>query len=1058
MTTAAASTERCLACGAEMQPAMARCRDCGCVRGGSAHGTNRPHGRHKQLSKDSESDVNLGAFDLDAMLSTSEIALHDSPTTLAVPGKSATKASSTSRVNSPPAAESAAGPHAPAPESPSPSAGTAATEPPDANRVSSACTQCGRAISAPRSLAGKRVKCPTCGTPVVVPGGPDGGRPAAEAVVYRRDEVRARLEAAVKSALALPAGHGRPAGDSRPVLSRRELRKLEAALARAAGDRNTTAVLDAAGVAITRLAASADPRAGEPLLRHLQPLPPLIRAQAIRALGELQTASAFEPLLRMLAENDDSLMPAVLAALGNLGDPRAVPVLVEIAALTPEQRVRAVEAIVAIGTPALARLQRVLQPDVEASLKLVALDAAGRIGDAKAIPLLTRFTNDADPDVRRQAVEALAHLEAPGALRALAAALADASAPVRSAAAAGLARVPDRRLVPFLMRAIQDSDRDVKQLVIRALGLCGDESAVAALRPLVTCGDGDLELEAAEAVARLGDHAAVPSLLEKLEFAARLNGDEPQALKLVDALRRLKDDRAVLPLIDLLAHRSERLRSRAAEALGQIGDRTAVGPIADLFDRERSPLVMASAARALGDLKDPAGVTALQAALQQTDAVRIKAVIALGEIGGTDALELAAGRLADTSAQVRYQAATVLGRSGKNEFAAQIAPLIDDADDMVRRAALKALAELGDDRPEAEVRQSLGRNRRAIGKRSAPAARTLHDLVPSHLLGLMSPRLAAIGTGALALFAVSAALAFWRPFSTSESSNLPRGRVKSLGLADGGTLVAGRTLRLVELWDVEGGKLRQSLPTIMGDQVAMDAGGSRLLCGDSSRSALYDLKSGQALAEESGIKALAVNLRLTRAATQSTDGRIIIWNLESGQIDARLQFDRPDTTALAVAADGRHCAVGTRSGEVFVTDIAEGAVVRELRTPDRRAVQSLAFNPGRTRIAIGTSTGEILLCETAGTDAPERLGQPGGPVAFVMFLDDVRVMSVRGESLEVWDTAGASVQTVPVPLATINGVGVSPDGRRVAVGSTEETPILVYDLSSLEQVAELDVK
>lgn len=1039
---------------------MARCRDCGTVRGSEFPGQNGANGHHPKLSKDSESEVNLGAFDLEAMLSTSEIVLHDSPTTYAMSSQPGSKRPPAAPVNGRSAAEATTRQHAPPVEPGTPASAAEANEPPDPNRVSTACTQCGRAISAPRGLAGKRLKCPTCGTPILVPGGsgPVGPSGRAMAGLYSRQEIRARLEATAQSALAAPTNNRQPAAEAGPTLSRRELRKLEAALTAAERDRTTTAALDMAGRAIARLAESADPRAGELLLQHLDRLPLAPRVQAIRALGELKSEAAFAPLLRLLAEHDDALTPAVLAALGGLGNPRAVPALVAMAALAPEQSGRAVEAIGAIGAPALAHLQRALQPDTEGVLKLAALDAVGRIRDAKAVPLLSRFANDADPEVRREAVEALAHLEAPGALRALAAALSDASEPVRCAAAAGLARLPDKRLVPFLRRAIPDPSREVQQSVVRALGLCGDESAVEALRPLVTCGDSDLELEAAEAVARLGDHAAVPRLLEKLEFASRLNGDEPQALKLIDALRRLKDDRAVLPLIDLLSHRAERIRARAAEALGQIGDRTAVASIADLFDRERSPLVLASAARALGDLQDRAGLTALQAALQQSDPVRIKAVIALGEIGGTDALEMAAGRLADTSAQVRYQAVTVLGRSGKKEFAAQLAALIDDADDMVRRTARKALAELGDDRPETEIRKSLGKKGRTRSSARERSRRSLHDLVPTHVLGLMSPRLAAIGGGALLLIAVVAALAFWRPFSSPASSNLPRGRVKSLSLAGSGTLVAGRTLRLVELWDVEAKKLRQSLPTIMGDQVAIDAGGSRLLCGDSARSALYDLQSGQALAEETGIKALAVNLRLTRAATQSTDGRIIIWNLESGLIDARLQFDRPDTTALAVAADGRYCAVGTRGGEVFVTDIAEEAVVRELRTPDRRAVQSLAFDPGRTRIAIGTSTGEILLSEITGSAAPERLGQPGGPVAYVMFLDDVRVMSVRGESLEVWDTAGGTVQTAPVPLATINGVGVSPDGKRVAVGSTEETPILVYDLSSLEQVAELDVK
>ena len=110
-----------------------------------------------------------------------------------------------------------------------------------------------------------------------------------------------------------------------------------------------------------------------------------------------------------------------------------------------------------LSPPALAALKAELLPEADATVKLAALDALGRIKDGKAAALLSRFTGDADPEVRRQAVEAMAHLETPAALRPLAAALADAEESVRCAAAAGLARMPDKRLVPFLLRAVEDS-------------------------------------------------------------------------------------------------------------------------------------------------------------------------------------------------------------------------------------------------------------------------------------------------------------------------------------------------------------------------------------------------------------------------------------------------------------------------------------------------------------------------------------------------------------------------------------------------------------------------
>ena len=1056
MATAVGSSEQCQACGADMQPAMARCRECGAVRSDAFSGRVNAS---DDTALDSEPHENLGTFDLESMLSTSEIVLSDET------GSRPKRAAVGSGAHPPQGDHHPAsvngngrGPHYKpgAQQDPAPTPEPAA-EPADPDRATTECGKCGRLISAPKSLAGKRIKCPTCGTPVVIPG---ASRVAgADGPEFSRHEVRARLEAIVQAALAAPAPKS-AAPEPQQTLKKREFQRLARSLTIEPGAPLTVAQLEAMGGAIARLVESGDARAGQTLLEHLDRLPLVRRAQAIRALGDLRESAAFEPLLKLLPELDEQLTPALLAALGNLADPRAVTPLVAVAALLPAQRVRAIDSLAGIGVPALPALHALLQAPGEDLLRPAAVEALGRIKDARSIPLLSKLGKDPDPALRRLVMEALSAFEQPSVLRPLAAGLSDTEVAVRSAAAAGLGRMPDKRLAPFLIRAIQDPDRDVRLLVIQALGKCGDESALKVLRPLLTCRDAEMELEACEAVARLGDHTAVPNLLQKLDVAARLNGDEQLATKLIDALRRLKDDRAVLPLIDLLGHRSDRVRARAAEALGQIGDRTALGSLSDVFDKERSPLVMAAAAKALGDLRDPGALSALNCALQQTDPVRIKAVIALGEIGGSEAFEMVAERLRDPASQVRYQAAGAIGRSGKKDYIPQLEPLVNDSDDMVRRAALKALQELGDARTEAELHKShvkTSRSRRSKVSRESWSRRA--DAL-GRLFGLAPKRLAAVAGGVVAVVCLVGALAWWGPFSGEAPISTPRGRVNSLSFAgDSSTLAAGRTFRLVEIWNTQEEILKQTLATIQGDDVAFDASGTKLLSCDGARSGLYDLQTGQTLAEETGIKALAVNLLLTRAATQSTDGRIIVWNLESGQIDARLQFDRPDTTAFAVDGDGRRCAIGTMQGQVFVADVVEQGVVRELQVPDKRAVQALAFDPAKTRLAIGTATGTILLAEVEGDKPPEKYGAAGGgKVSSLMFLDSVRLLAARGGSIEVFELTTGESDVIAIDLPTIDAVAVTPDGKRLAVGSVEETAIFVFDLASRQQVAELDVK
>lgn len=86
------------------------------------------------------------------------------------------------------------------------------------------------------------------------------------------------------------------------------------------------------------------------------------------------------------------------------------------------------------------------------------------------------------------------------------------------------------------------------------------------------------------------------------------------------------------------------LLARAADVLGDLGDRRAEGPLVDLlsFEHRHEPLVLLvrrDAADALGRLRSPAGRQRLVAMLNETDVPeRHQYVQALGQIGGREAL------------------------------------------------------------------------------------------------------------------------------------------------------------------------------------------------------------------------------------------------------------------------------------------------------------------------------------------------------------------------------------------------------------------------------------
>ncbi|MDD4255028.1 MAG: HEAT repeat domain-containing protein [Methanofollis sp.] len=148
-------------------------------------------------------------------------------------------------------------------------------------------------------------------------------------------------------------------------------------------------------------------------------------------------------------------------------------------------------------------------------------------------------------------------------------------------------------------------------------------------------------------------------------------GDDPAALVLAlgdadkgvraRAMEGLVAQGAVLPLVRALQNPAWRVRYRAAEGLGRIGDRRAVGPLVRAL-RDEKDHVRYMTAKALGLIADPAARDALLPLLSDPNPpARKAAAFALGRVGGADeALE--AALVAEPSGAVRRAIRDALGR------------------------------------------------------------------------------------------------------------------------------------------------------------------------------------------------------------------------------------------------------------------------------------------------------------------------------------------------------------------------------------------------------------
>lgn len=194
----------------------------------------------------------------------------------------------------------------------------------------------------------------------------------------------------------------------------------------------------------------------------------------------------------------------------------------------------------------------------------------------------------------------------------------------------------------------------------------------------------------------------------------------------------LSYDRAVKTTaqwIEQLAHDDPHVRREAARALGESESREAVEALCVLLLRptdasdETNPehTARAAAAVALGHIGDPAATEALVAALSDPFNAGTAASTALGRLSPPPVGRLVLA-LADSNPWRRARAVVALAECRASDAFEQMAQLLDDAEEPVRRAAATALGKLQDSRAVPLLSTLLSRSGESAFVRSYAAA------------------------------------------------------------------------------------------------------------------------------------------------------------------------------------------------------------------------------------------------------------------------------------------------------------------------------------------------
>ena len=420
---------------------------------------------------------------------------------------------------------------------------------------------------------------------------------------------------------------------------------------------------------------------------------PDVRRVAALVLGRIGCPTSSSALIAMLTDSDSGVMRAAAGALGAIGEKRAFPQLLEL--MDHEDAIVRQTVVAALNSIGHPKMEAAVSKDLSDSSprrRESAARIAGYFGYESCLRQIVDLCDDEDPVVRRAAVESLANFDRrPAWSKVTDVVVSDDDATVRASAVRALGQQRNDDAVPALIRALCDPNLWVRYYAARAcmrrsamvadvvaallecairdgvppvriaaidtLGALQVPSTIDIIIVLVHDADADVAIAAIQALGRFDIARSTQTLELSLDDA-----DSRRQLAALDALAQHRSSAvpAVGSIVALaLATRDDAVRVRATHALVEIGGGAAMNALSYLADHHRfAELVTGAVAQlreeCLSDLERELEVA--------SDGARAVLIDGLGRTTLPGASRILAAALEDSSARVRWAAATGLMR------------------------------------------------------------------------------------------------------------------------------------------------------------------------------------------------------------------------------------------------------------------------------------------------------------------------------------------------------------------------------------------------------------
>ncbi|MEI7700378.1 MAG: HEAT repeat domain-containing protein [Planctomycetia bacterium] len=787
-----------------------------------------------------------------------------------------------------------------------------------------------------------------------------------------------------------------------------------------------------------------------------------IRLGVAKALGFIQHPDAAVQLLRMLGDKSGTVAEAAVGALITTGVSEVRPVILAAALVNTSLRARAATGIEASDAAGLAAWELVLHGEIEtddtelqlfavsllvrltgpahyenyeklvhhpaSEVRAVAVDALLRTGNKRAVSLINEAFLDPAPEVRSQAALAVATMNSPRSITLLAGCLTDPDPGVRLSAARTAAQLEDPQLAEAAVRALEtEIDRDVVEFL---LGCLGRNAVGGAMNVLIRYSE---------------------------------DNNSPHQELAIKALRRQKNRETLPVFVRLLDSPLQAVRRHGVEQLGVFRHVDSVGRLHEMLKTEPSEFVRAACAKALGDIGDKSSLGPLEEALQDHAVVRLQVVIALGRMVLPAIGPCLLSLLQDTQSEIRYQAVRGIGQLKLEDAAPQVETLLSDPDELVRRGAEQTLLELGVDLRTQKTRRW---KKRVLSVWLA--------LTPSVLAGGIPGGAKTLAGASLAIVIV-ACWGFLRIGNVSAGEELLVGRIAGLAFTpDSRQLLIRRNSNVFDIWDIEEPKLvdRMAAPQGIMD-LWIDRDGSVIYQVDKElkRSKLMELRKvdgAQTLsmaARPSGVFYHRSSDSLFVFQSEGKAGRLKKIQCASLKQTAEFTLDRPTVGKCMVSPDESLAIVIDAVGNLVLFDLKSGksasvSVGAMTKLPKVGIVTAVVFSADMKTLGItGTELGLVVL-DVKTMKLLKHVPRPGvgNFVAAVFSGESLTAVADNGSIVTLSGDFQAADEGRISDMPGADSIAISDDADVMAAGSTEEKNVWVCSLRGKKVLHELQAE